>query len=274
MLIDTVVIWNLDPVAFSAGNFIAVRWYGLLFAIGVVSAYLIMQWFAKHEKVDIDFDKLLIILIISVIVGARLFHVLYEPSQFRNDLWKVFKFWEGGLASHGGVIGLVVGTLIFVKSTADSRVTFGWVMDRLSVAGTLTGAFIRLGNFANSEVVGKVTDVSWAVVFNRYQDNLPRHPVQLYESLSYALIALLLLVLYKRTNIKKHSGLMFSILLIVLFSMRFILENYKQPIAEYADRMVITLGQLSSIPFVFLGLVAMIVILAKAKRAGQQNNSG
>lgn len=255
-------IWNIDPIAISVG-FVKVRWYGLMFASAFISSFMLMTWIYKREGKDVaKVDDLLWYMAIGTIVGARLGHCLfYDPGYYLSQPLKVFAIWEGGLASHGAIIGILIGLYLFQRRTEES---YAWFLDRISVVSALGASFIRTGNFFNSEIVGEPTTVSWAIIFKRI-DFLPRHPVQLYEAISYLLIFLLLVTSYKRIGDKIRPGLIFSTFLVTVFTARFFLEFVKTKQASYSSDFWMSTGQMLSVPFVIVGLAFILFSVVKKR---------
>ncbi|MBP8126204.1 MAG: prolipoprotein diacylglyceryl transferase [Aeromonadaceae bacterium] len=247
--------WNADPILLQLGP-LAIHWYGVLFAGGFLLGYQIMQWIYRREGHPTEqLDKLLTFIFIGTVLGARLAHVVfYEPAYYFSNPWEILKIWKGGLASHGGTLGVLLAILIFVRQHSDVRLL--WLLDRLAIPTALTACFIRLGNFMNSEIVGLPTDGSWGVVFEKV-DMLPRHPVQLYEAGGYLLTFILLLVLY-RLNKMQREGLAFGLFMTLIFGSRFLLEFFKTPQAAYEVGYSISVGQWLSVPFILLGILMML----------------
>lgn len=245
------MIWNADPVAVTLGP-IAVHWYGLLFAAGFfVGLRLMIRMYVREGRDPAELDRLLGYVVAGVVVGARLGHcLLYDPAYYLAHPLDILKIWEGGLASHGGVAGLIVAVWLFRRYPGGPDLL--WLLDRVAIPGALGGACIRLGNFMNSEIVGLPTTVPWAVVFSRV-DGLPRHPVQLYEALAYAVIFGVLLWAYLR-GAGRRRGLLTGSLLAMVFAARFVLEFFKTPQAAYEQGFALTVGQWLSVPCVVLGL--------------------
>ena len=255
--------WNIDPVLVSLGP-LTVHWYGLLFALGFIIGFQIMQWiFRRENKNTNDLDALLWFLIIGVIIGARLGHVIfYDPSYYFSNPINILKIWEGGLASHGGAIGALIGLYLFKRR--HSEYSYLWLLDRLAIPTALVATFIRIGNLFNSEIVGIKTSASWAVIFERV-DMAPRHPAQVYEALSYLFIFIILFTLYKTTSIKSKSGMLFGILLSLVFIARLWIEFVKSKQEAYNSDLWLSTGQLLSIPFILVGLVLIVLAIAKRK---------
>lgn len=255
------VSWDVDPVAFSIGP-VTVRWYGILFATGFIIGYHMMRSvFRREHKPEEDLETLLFYLIAGTIIGARLGHCFfYHPEYFLNHPLEIPQFWKGGLASHGGVVGVCTTIAIYSRRHKDQP--YVWLLDRLCVPAALTSSFIRLGNLFNSEIVGRRTDVPWAFEFKRYYNELlpemelalPRHPTPLYESGSYFLIFLLLWLLYRVKGPRLRPGLSVGIFLALVFTARFIIEFFKERQATHTADSVLSMGQWLSLPIVLLGL--------------------
>ncbi len=252
------IYWNPDPVAFSLGP-LQIRWYGLLFALPFVIGYFLMQHFYKRENQPVKYlDTLLTYVILGAIIGARLGHCLfYEPEIYLRDPIRILKIWEGGLASHGGAIGVIIALWLYSRKTHQS---FWWTTDRVAILVGMAGACIRFGNVMNSEIIGKPTNLPWGFIFARV-DDIPRHPAQLYESLAYLLIFVLMLYLYYRYLNRKITipeGYFVGLLLILVFSVRFFIEFLKEPQVGFEQNLALNMGQLLSIPFIIFGLWLMV----------------
>jgi prolipoprotein diacylglyceryl transferase len=262
------IIWNPSPEIFSFGNF-AVRWYGLFFALGFFFGYLIMLKFFTKEGVPVKLlDELTTYMIIGTIVGARLGHVFfYEPSWYLAHPLKILQVWEGGLASHGAAIGIIISLLIF---SYVRKKPFLWVMDRIVIVTALAGFLIRMGNLMNSEIYGLPTTLPWGFEFIRSttpsEGLVPRHPTQIYEGLSYLAIFFLLLWYYYRKEGKPAHGFLFGLFLILVFGVRFFIEFVKEPQVGFERGLTLNMGQMLSIPFVIAGII--LVYLAQKKKAG------
>lgn len=242
--------WNADPVAVSIGP-LSVHWYGLLFAAAFIAGLQIMgRMFAREGRDRNDLDSLLAFVVIGALVGARLGHcLLYDPAHYLANPLDILKVWEGGLASHGGVVGIVLAVWAYARTR---RYAFLWLLDRIAVPAVLGGAFIRVGNFMNSEIVGMPTIVSWAVIFERL-DPLPRHPVQLYEAAAYLAIFAVLFPTWRQEGLRRRQGLLTGLFLVLVFAARFVLEFYKMPQAAYEYGQFLTVGQWLSVPCVLAG---------------------
>jgi phosphatidylglycerol---prolipoprotein diacylglyceryl transferase len=248
--------WSISPEIFHVGP-ISVRWYGFLFAMAFVVGYFIMTWvFKKEGRPQADLEQLSVYMIFGTVIGARLGHCLfYNPVYYLSNPIEIFKVWEGGLASHGAAIGILVAVYLFSKK--KKNYPFLWIIDRIVIVVALAGTFIRLGNLFNSEIIGKPTDVSWAFIFTAI-DDLPRHPTQLYESIAYLIIFLILLFIYYKGFEKNRSGLLFGLFLVLVFTFRFFVEFLKENQSGFEAGMTLNMGQLLSIPFVLIGIIFII----------------
>lgn len=248
-------IWNMDPVLLSLGP-LTIHWYGALFASAIFSGLYCMKWIFQQENQHVEsLDNLLVYAVIGIIIGARLGHCFfYAPDYYFANPMKILAIWEGGLASHGGGLGAIIGTYFFAKK---SPFNFIWLLDRLAISTALFGIFVRSANFVNAEILGKPSDVPWAVIFQRI-DSVARHPAQLYEAIAYAIIFVTLVLLYKLTKAKNHQGMLLGIFLMMTFTARFIIEFFKQQQAAYAIDTSINTGQMLSIPFFLVGITLVI----------------
>ncbi|WP_461092333.1 prolipoprotein diacylglyceryl transferase [Spirosoma gilvum] len=257
------IIWNVDPEIVRIGSW-PVRWYGLLFAVGFLIGVKMMTHIFKTEKKPLsDIDSLLLIMVVSTILGARLGHFLfYEPYMLIQDPLRIITPPFGGLASHGGILSVCIG-LWFYSQRASSQATgqtFLWVADRICIMAALAGAFIRFGNLMNSEIVGKPTNVPWAFVFLRDHEfsQVPRHPTQIYESLSCLILAFGLFWYWKRYRNQFASGTMLGISLVWVFGFRFIWEFFKENQVAFEDSLNFNMGQLLSLPAILVGLILLL----------------
>lgn len=259
--IFSAIHWNIDPEIFNIGSF-GVRYYTLCFLMAFVSSYILMlRIFKRENKPQELLDQLSIYIFIGTLLGARLGHCLfYEFDYYKNhplEMILPYTYVNGkftltgfhGLASHGGAIGILVGIYLFCRKT---KTGFLWITDRLVIVIALAGAFVRLGNFFNSEIIGLPSDLPWAVIFERV-DQIPRHPAQLYEAFCYVLIFFLLWNIYHKKSVLK-PGLIFGIFLITLFGARFALEFFKENQEAFEEGMKYNMGQLLSLPFVATGI--------------------
>lgn len=257
MILDF-VRWNVNPELFHIGP-IQVRWYGLLFAASFYFGYLLFTRFFKLENVKIEvLDRLTIYMAVGTVVGARLGHVFfYEPKEYLSNPIEIFKVWHGGLASHGAAIGIPLALYFFSRKEKRS---FLWVIDRVVITVALSGFFIRTGNLMNSEIYGVQTSLPWGFIFERVGENLPKHPTQIYEALSYLLIFVLLYKLYYKAKGKPKEGLLLALFLILTFTMRFIIEFIKNPQVDFEKSMSLDMGQWLSIPLVLGGIALLLYV--------------
>lgn len=250
------IVWDMNPEIFHVGVF-RVRWYGLFFAVSIILSYLILRIIFRNEgKTQDKQETLFFYIIIGTIIGARLGHCFfYNPTYYLSHPIEILNFWGGGLASHGGAIGILIALFIFSKRNPEFP--FLWLLDKITLVAGLNGFFIRLGNLFNSEIIGTPTTVPWAVVFKQI-DDIPRHPVQLYESFAYGVIFMILMSVYCRCKDTIKQGFISGLFFVLVFTMRFLLEFFKTRLAEYSSNLPLSTGQLLSIPFCMAG-VALIV---------------
>ena len=263
------IIWDPDTVAFHIGSY-GIHWYALWWIIGLVGAYFMVRWLYKDQKLrDEDFDPLFIYCFFGIIIGARLGHCLfYEPDYFLSsgkhivEMFLPIRFMEGGgwkfigyqgLASHGGTLGLMIALWLYWRKT---HLNLWQVLDDIAIATPITACCIRLGNLWNSEIIGKVTDVPWAFIFERV-DQAPRHPGQLYEAIAYFLFFFVGWYFYRQGKKKAGSGFFFGLCLTLIFTFRFFIEFTKDIQEPFEAGMPLDMGQILSIPFIILGLACM-----------------
>ncbi len=251
----------MNPILFQFGS-IRVFWYGLLFATAILVGVQLMKWVFQREGKSVDLvDSGFIYSIIGIVVGARLGHCFfYDPAFYFANPLKILAVWEGGLASHGGGLGVIIALYFFVKK---HNLNYLWLLDRMVMPTALFAFFVRMGNFMNSEILGMKTDLPWAIVFVRV-DNIPRHPAQLYEALAYLAIFFLLFFIYKNKKVLQN-GFLFGLFLTLVFSARFMIEFVKERQASYASEFILNTGQALSLPFLLLGIAFMIYSLKKQK---------
>ncbi len=250
------MIWNFDPVLFSLGSF-SIHWYGLIFALAILSGYSLVKYlYVLEGQSTSNLDNLLVCIVAGVVIGARLGHCFfYDPHYYLENPIKILMIWEGGLASHGGGLGAILG--IYLHSKAKGM-PFLWLLDRIVLPTAVFAFSVRIANFLNSEILGAGSNVPWAVVFTRI-DDIPRHPVQLYEAMGYLAVFLILITLYAKYKLRDIPGTLFSLFLILVFSVRFLVEFMKEPQASYSMGLGISVGQLLSVPFFTLGVIILIV---------------
>ncbi|MDE6396656.1 MAG: prolipoprotein diacylglyceryl transferase [Muribaculaceae bacterium] len=252
------ITWDANPMLID--SFIQIRWYSLMFAVGFWIGYNIVAKMFKHEGAP---ERWLMVLLLwtmlGTVVGARLGHVFfYEWSYYSQHLSEIPKVWHGGLASHGGTIGVILGVLCFSWFTTKRSPL--WTFDRLVVPIALVGALIRIGNLMNSEIYGHPTDLPWGFIFVRGHEypGLPCHPTQLYEAAAYLGLFVLLMWMYWKKNEEERPGLIFGTFLTILFTARFLIEFVKNDQVGFEANMTLNMGQLLSIPFIVIGLFFMI----------------
>ena len=271
---NAILNWDVNPVIVMITDSFPLKYYGALFASGLLLGYYIVRNIYKKENISLEnLDSLLVYVIVGTILGARLGHCLfYEPDYFFKHpieillpiqkIGGVYKFVGfQGLASHGGTIGVLIAIILYCKKF---KVNFLWLLDRMAIGVPVTAAFIRFGNFMNSEIYGKPTNGNWGVVFQR-DDLIPRHPTQLYEAFSYLLIFGILFFMFKSERIKQTKGIIFGCFLTLLFLARFIIEFFKENQEVFENNMLINMGQILSIPFILIGLT-LIIWKLKAKQ--------
>lgn len=259
-----IVPWDVNPEIFRIGAF-AVRWYGLLFASAFLFGYIIMNRIFKNENIaEPVLDRLTIYMALGTILGARLGHCLfYEPGYYFQHPFEILMIWRGGLASHGAAIGIFTALWFFAKKEKKDYV---WIIDRIAIVVALSGFLIRTGNLMNSEIYGVETTVPWGFVFLRNHEVAPKHPTQIYEALAYLVIFIFLYRIYWSKKGEFIEGLLVSLFCILIFSARFFIEFLKEPQVAFETSMKLKMGQLLSIPIVFMGFVGLFLSLKKKKR--------
>lgn len=280
------ITWNVDPELFSIGP-LTVRWYGLLWAVGIWLALIIVQRIFKHEKhPEAWVDKLFIYTVLGTIVGARLGHCFFyewkelaEPvtflgisfkygNHYLTHPWELLYIWRGGLASHGGAIGILIAMYYYNKNV--SKKGFIWIFDRLVIGVALAGAAIRLGNLMNSEIYGTATTLPWGFIFVRDGQTEPMHPTQIYEMI-YCLVTFAVTYwLYYKKEAYKKTGLIFGVFLLGIFGTRFLLEFIKLNQEAFESGMILNMGQILSVPFIIWGIWLIMnsnkAVAVKAKK--------
>jgi len=257
--------WNVNPEIFGIGS-LSIRWYGLLFASGFLSGYYIGERMLKSENVDPKwFDSLFFYLIIATVVGARLGHVFfYGWDYYSQNLSEIFKVWHGGLASHGGALGVIIA--MFIHSRFVTKRSVLWTLDRVVVPIALVAAFIRVGNLMNSEIYGVETTLPWGIIFERNGEIVAKHPTQIYEALAYLLTFVILTFFYWRTKSKNKPGLLLGAFFMLMFSSRFIIEFIKENQEVFESGMILNMGQWLSIPFVLFGAYLVIKAINRPEK--------
>lgn len=263
------ITWNPSFEAFSLGP-LHIRWYSLCWLIGLLGAYLMVQWLYKYQKIAQEkFEPLFIYCFIGILLGARLGHcIFYQPDYFlasktgivemllpikflADGSWKFIGY--EGLASHGGTLGLMIALWLYCRKT---KMPLWQVLDNIAIATPITACMIRMGNLMNSEIIGKVTDVPWAFIFERV-DMLPRHPGQLYEAIAYFLMFFVGWYFYRYRKINVGKGFYFGLCLLQIFTFRFFIEYTKDVQVAFENGMLLNMGQLLSVPFIIIGAVCV-----------------
>jgi phosphatidylglycerol---prolipoprotein diacylglyceryl transferase len=254
--------WSFDPIAFSLGP-LTVRWYGLLFVGGFFAGQLLLARMFKAEGVAPgQAERLLMYALLGSVAGARLVHCLfYEPAYYLSDPLAILRIWEGGLASHGGLIGLVIGLWLGGRG-AQPAMPLPWLLDRVTIPGMLAAVCIRVANFLNAEIVGEPTGSAWGVVFEAI-DAVPRHPAQLYEAAAYGLIFVVLTLVYRREDRRPATWLLTGLCLLLTFAARIGIEFFKTPQAAHDVGQQFSVGQWLSLPFVLIGAVLVVRALRR-----------
>lgn len=270
------IVWEWNPTFVMLGE-LDIRWYGLMWAVGILLAERIIANVCKREGLPKHVvESAFAWIVLGTFIGARVGHCLfYEPEVYLPEPWRIITdIRDGGMASHGATIGIMIGILGFVRR---NHLPFVWGIDRIAIVAPLAGAIIRFGNLFNSEIVGKVTDVPWGFQFVRhdapwafreYNGDVPealladipaRHPAQLYEAMCYLLTFALLVWLYYRKDVgRRRPGILFGVSMIGIFLTRFFIEFIKERQVDFESGMALDMGQLLSIPFILFG-VFMIV---------------
>ncbi len=265
------ITWTANPILFDHG--VTIRWYGVMFIIGFFIGYKIMERIFRHEGAyEKWIGTLLVYLVVSTIIGARLGHVFfYAWDYYSQHPIEILYTWEGGLASHGATIGIFVAMVLFsIFVTKKSPL---WILDRLVIPIALVGALVRFGNLMNHEIYGHPTDMPWGFRFvvnlHGWMNgaapvySLPSHPTQIYESLCYLALFGLLWWMYWKRDAEKRPGLLFGIFFVVLFAARFLIEFVKNPQEDFEIGMVLNMGQWLSIPFIVAGLCLIIYSMTR-----------
>ena len=261
-MIPSFITWDVNPTIIY--SFVQVRWYGLMFAIGFWIGFNIVAKMFKREGAPERWLGILLIYVgVATIVGARLGHVFfYQWDYYSAHPWKILATWEGGLASHGGAIGIIIAVILFSIFTAKRNPL--WTFDRLTVAIALVGCLIRIGNLMNSEIFGHATDLPWGFRFVRSSEWLSMyapqacHPTQIYEALCYLALFGLMMWMYWRRNAGERPGLLFGTFLVGTFASRFLIEFIKNDQVPFEADMALNMGQWLSLPFVALGVFLIV----------------
>lgn len=264
------ITWDPSPEIFTIpGIDWPVRWYGLMWAMAFIASHFIMnRVFKKEGRTEKELDTLTLYIILGTVIGARLGHCLFYGPWFDeyntagylvNEGYlshplNMLKVYEGGLASHGGAIGIIIAMILYCRKTKESWL---WLFDRLVIVVPLAATFIRFGNLINSEIIGRVTDVPWAFIFVQ-EDNLPRHPAQLYEAIFCLFLFVFMYQMWKNKRNNYGPGFMFGLMCVLLFIERFLDEFLKENQSAFEDNLAINMGQWLSIPFIIIGIIMMV----------------
>lgn len=261
------ITWNVDPILIHFGDG-GIRWYGLLWAIGIYLCYLVQVKLYKHEGCPADWaDKIFVWMALGGIIGARVGHCLFYEwydghNPYLTHPWWMLKIWEGGLSSHGGAIGLIIATLginkVHFSKQPQYHSDYYWIMDKLVIGVCITATLIRLGNLMNSEIYGYPTDLPWGFIFVRDGQTVPCHPTQIYEMLYCIVAGIVTWLMYWKGHCYKRPGLIYGVFLIIIFLTRFLLEFIKNDQELFEADMVLNMGQWLSIPFIIWGVYAII----------------
>jgi phosphatidylglycerol:prolipoprotein diacylglycerol transferase len=259
------IVWDPNIIAIKIGSF-GIRWYSLCWCVGLIVSYIVVMKLYEHQKIKKElFEPLFLYVFIGILAGSRLGHCLfYQPDYFLshpiemflpirqiNGAWKLVGY--EGLASHGGTLGTMIALWLYVRKT---KMNVWQVLDNIAIATPFTAFAIRMGNLMNSEIIGKVTDMPWAFIFERV-DQYPRHPGQLYEAIAYLILFLLMLAIYKKHSDKVGTGWFFGLCLAYIFTFRFFIEYTKEIQEAFEANMLLDMGQILSIPFIVVGIVCM-----------------
>lgn len=265
-----------------------VMWYGIFFVSGFILGYWIIYSFFKQYLTSINqpepgaaaialADKMTWIVVAGTVIGARLGHVLlYAPEYYLAHPLEIFQTWKGGLASHGGGVGVILALYFYSRIVRKKYpgLTFIRILDIVAIPAALAGMFIRLGNFINQEILGNPTDAPWGVIFGSPADGsfpTPRHPVVLYEGLAYLFIFIFLFNLWRRFQFKLRPGMISGLFFILLFSARFIIEFWKTEQFGIMQDGYLQTGQYLSLPFIALGFLLYFLGYRLADKQSQQS---
>ena len=244
---------NFDPVAFQIMSF-EIRWYSLAYILGIIIGWILCKKiFIKNPDINQKFDDYITFLIIGIILGGRLGYVLfYNLNYYTSNIVDIFKIWQGGMSFHGGLLGIIIASILFAKK--NNQDTFIYT-DLVSLVAPIGIFFGRLANFVNSELYGKVTDVPWAVTFIQV-DNLSRHPSQLYEAIFEGIILFVLLLYFKNKNYLERPGLISGLFLIFYSIFRFCIEFFRVPDEQIGYLIFnLSMGQIISLIFIIIGTI-------------------
>jgi phosphatidylglycerol:prolipoprotein diacylglycerol transferase len=246
---------NFDPVAFQIMSF-EIRWYSLAYILGIVIGWtLCKKVFIKNSDISEKFDDYITYLIIGIILGGRIGYIIfYNFSYYLDNIFDIFKIWQGGMSFHGGLLGVIVSSYIFAKKNNQNPFFY---LDQVSLVAPVGIFFGRLANFINSELYGTVSDVPWSVIFIRV-DNLSRHPSQLYEAILEGLILFIILIYFTNKNYLNKPGLISGLFLIFYSIFRFLVEFFRVPDEQIGYLILsLTMGQIISLVFASIGIAIL-----------------
>ena len=246
---------NFDPVALQIFSF-EIRWYSLAYIIGIFFGWIVgKRFFISNPVLKQTFDDFITYLILAIILGGRLGYVLlYNPKYYFYNFLDIFKIWEGGMSFHGGLIGVILASVIFAKKNNQNPYNY---LDVVSIVAPIGIFFGRIANFINSELYGHETNLPWSVKFIQI-DNLNRHPSQLYEAIFEGLILFLILIYFRRRGFMKIPGLISSLFLIFYSFFRFIIEFFRVPDEQLGYLFFnLSMGQIMSLTFFIAGIYLM-----------------
>ena len=244
---------NFDPVAFQIMSF-EIRWYSLAYIAGIIIGWLLCKKvFIRKSDINEKFDDYITYLVIGIIIGGRLGYIIfYNFSYYINNFFDIFKVWEGGMSFHGGLIGIIVASILFSKKNNQDSFLY---MDLVSLVAPIGIFFGRLANFINSELYGTPTDIPWAVTFIQV-DNLSRHPSQLYEAILEGIILFIILMYFKNKDYLKKPGLISGLFLIFYSIFRFFIEFVRVPDEQLGHLIFeLSMGQIISLIFFVIGII-------------------
>ena len=260
---DSHFVWQVSNILFKIPIFytnlsLSIRWYSVMFALGILGAYYIIRSMFKAENKSMEACEVLpLYIVIATVIGARLGHVFfYHPMDYLSNPINILKVWRGGLASHGGFL-FVILSLILISRQYKESFSFFWLADRCAIAGMFSAGCIRIGNFFNSEIFGNATDLPWAVVFANV-DQVPRHPTQLYESFGYFYICFTYYIIYRMKKRNIGQGRMFGAVMVSGFGYRMFIERFKENHTDFVQNLPMNMGQMLSIPFILLGIYLVL----------------
>ena len=244
---------NFDPVAFQIMSF-EIRWYSLAYIAGIIIGWMLCKKiFIRKSDINEKFDDYVTYLVIGIIIGGRLGYIIfYNFNYYINNFFDIFKVWEGGMSFHGGLIGIIVASILFSKKNNQDSFLY---MDLVSLVAPIGIFFGRLANFINSELYGTPTDIPWAVTFIQV-DNLSRHPSQLYEAILEGVILFIILMYFKNKDYLKKPGLISGLFLIFYSLFRFFIEFVRVPDEQLGYLIFeLSMGQIISLIFFVIGII-------------------